>query len=204
MDYELTLKIRNAPLLNMMRSHGYNTAAELHRASGIAQNCIGGFLNLTYTAYVKDGFTPRKTALRLADFFLVSVQELFPKDHLTSPLARNTFSTQVSSYQMTQLTNSSAEDPMKLLEIFETEGRDSFDDMLKGTTVTDREKSVLTMRLKNDLTLEETAQNLKVTRERIRQIEFKALRKLRHPKNYKKVIEAAGIYGDTIESRWSE
>jgi len=51
--------------------------------------------------------------------------------------------------------------------------------------LTDREREVLEMRfgLKDgqDHTLEEVGQHFKVTRERIRQIEAKALRKLRHP-----------------------
>lgn len=51
--------------------------------------------------------------------------------------------------------------------------------------LTDREREVLEMRfgLKDgqDRTLEEVGQHFKVTRERIRQIEAKALRKLRHP-----------------------
>ncbi len=53
------------------------------------------------------------------------------------------------------------------------------------TILTDREREVLEMRfgLKDgqDHTLEEVGQHFRVTRERIRQIEAKALRKLRHP-----------------------
>ncbi len=53
------------------------------------------------------------------------------------------------------------------------------------TVLTDREREVLEMRfgLKDgqDHTLEEVGQHFHVTRERIRQIEAKALRKLRHP-----------------------
>jgi RNA polymerase primary sigma factor len=52
-------------------------------------------------------------------------------------------------------------------------------------TLTPREEKVLRMRFgigeKYDHTLEEVGQNFQVTRERIRQIEAKALRKLRHP-----------------------
>ena len=53
------------------------------------------------------------------------------------------------------------------------------------STLTPREEKVLRMRFgigeKSDHTLEEVGKNFDVTRERIRQIEAKALRKLRHP-----------------------
>jgi RNA polymerase primary sigma factor len=53
------------------------------------------------------------------------------------------------------------------------------------STLTPREEEVLKMRFgiqkRTDHTLEEVGQHFHVTRERIRQIEAKALRKLRHP-----------------------
>jgi RNA polymerase primary sigma factor len=58
-------------------------------------------------------------------------------------------------------------------------------------TLTPREEKVLRMRFgigeKADHTLEEVGQDFEVTRERIRQIEAKALRKLRHPSRSKKL-----------------
>ncbi len=58
-------------------------------------------------------------------------------------------------------------------------------------TLTPREEKVLKMRFgideRSDHTLEEVGQNFDVTRERIRQIEAKALRKLRHPSRSKKL-----------------
>ena len=58
-------------------------------------------------------------------------------------------------------------------------------------TLTPREEKVLRMRFgigeKSDHTLEEVGQDFYVTRERIRQIEAKALRKLRHPSRCKKL-----------------
>ena len=58
-------------------------------------------------------------------------------------------------------------------------------------TLTPREERVLRMRFgigeNSDHTLEEVGQNFEVTRERIRQIEAKALRKLRHPSRSKRL-----------------
>ncbi|MDZ7697603.1 MAG: sigma factor-like helix-turn-helix DNA-binding protein [Deltaproteobacteria bacterium] len=59
------------------------------------------------------------------------------------------------------------------------------------TTLTPREEKVLRMRFgigeKADHTLEEVGRDFCVTRERIRQIEAKALRKLRHPSRSRKL-----------------
>ena len=59
------------------------------------------------------------------------------------------------------------------------------------STLTDREAKVLRLRFGLDdgkqRTLEEVGLQFDVTRERIRQIEAKALRKLRHPSRSKKV-----------------
>jgi len=59
------------------------------------------------------------------------------------------------------------------------------------STLTEREQSVLRLRFGLDdgraRTLEEVGKEFKVTRERIRQIEAKALRKLRHPSRSKKL-----------------
>ncbi|MGB0452659.1 MAG: RNA polymerase sigma factor RpoD [Bacteriovoracaceae bacterium] len=59
------------------------------------------------------------------------------------------------------------------------------------STLTPREEKVLRMRFgigeKSDHTLEEVGQDFFVTRERIRQIEAKALRKLRHPSRAKQL-----------------
>ena len=67
-------------------------------------------------------------------------------------------------------------------------------------TLTPREKKVLSLRFGledgRQRTLEEVGQEFNVTRERIRQIEAKALRKLRHPSRSKKLkdyLEKTGM-----------
>ena len=63
------------------------------------------------------------------------------------------------------------------------------DEILAGLTA--REAKVLRMRfgidMNTDHTLEEVGKQFDVTRERIRQIEAKALRKLRHPSRSEKL-----------------
>ena len=67
--------------------------------------------------------------------------------------------------------------------------REQLDEVLK--TLTEREQRVLRLRFGLDdgraRTLEEVGQKFGVTRERIRQIEAKTLRKLRHPSRSKKL-----------------
>jgi RNA polymerase primary sigma factor len=69
--------------------------------------------------------------------------------------------------------------------------RDDLEQVMK--TLTDRERMVLRLRFGLDdgrpRTLEEVGQVYNVTRERIRQIEAKALRKLRHPTRSRKLRE---------------
>ena len=72
-------------------------------------------------------------------------------------------------------------------------------DILK--TLSPKEEKVIRMRFgigeKSDHTLEEVGQDFEVTRERIRQIEAKALRKLQHP------VRSRKLHG-FIDGTWGE
>ena len=67
--------------------------------------------------------------------------------------------------------------------------RDQLEEVM--ATLTDREQQVIRMRFGledgHPRTLEEVGREFHVTRERIRQIESKALRKLRHPSRSRKL-----------------
>ena len=71
------------------------------------------------------------------------------------------------------------------------------------STLTPREEKVVRMRFgideKSDHTLEEVGQDFEVTRERIRQIEAKALRKLRHPSRAQKLSAFADFIEPTLK-----
>ena len=85
-------------------------------------------------------------------------------------------------------------DGIKVIALWVDDATHSFNETVKRGAkpfMTPREEKVLRMRFgigeKSDHTLEEVGQNFDVTRERIRQIEAKALRKLRHPSRSKQL-----------------
>jgi len=79
--------------------------------------------------------------------------------------------------------------PSPYLELVGTSLKEEIDKVL--STLTPREEKVIRMRLgigeKTDYTLEEVGEVFGLTRERIRQIEAKALRKLKHPSRRKRL-----------------
>ena len=81
------------------------------------------------------------------------------------------------------------ESPSPFEELVGTSCKEEIDKVL--STLTPREEKIIRMRLgigeKTDYTLEEVGDVFGLTRERIRQIEVKALRKLKHPSRRKRL-----------------
>lgn len=91
-------------------------------------------------------------------------------------------------------------------ELFKKQMVDVVQEMLD--TLTPREKKVLCLRfgigLNQDYTLEEVGLRFDVTRERIRQIEAKAMRKVKHPSRIDVFKELLGRYETTAEKKAQE
>lgn len=192
-DYELQLKIKNAPMLNAMRDKGINNAAELSRLTGISQSQIGDFLNLKNTCFNRHGVA-KPTVIKIADYLSVTPDMLFPEQHLHDPLSKNTFKAQVDAEQMFLLASPEQDlDPVKLIS---DEG--AFEKMI-DCGLTSREQNLIRMRFSDDMTLREVGEVFDVTVERVRQIEIKALRKMRHPKRRGQIVDASGSYGDSFD-----
>lgn len=67
-------------------------------------------------------------------------------------------------------------------------------------TLCDREKKIILCRFVDDLTLEETGKKHCITRERVRQIEARALRKFRHPSRYNILMNYLECF-DSLKSK---
>lgn len=91
-------------------------------------------------------------------------------------------------------------------EVFKKDMVRVVEEVLNG--ITPREKTVLCMRfgigLTQDYSLEEIGNIFDVTRERIRQIEAKALRKMKHPSRIDVFKELLGVYETTAEKKAQE
>jgi len=181
-DYLLQIKIKNAPMMELMRLQGYENAAELSRASGVQQTTIGHYLNLKMAPWSSARNEWKISIVKLADCLKVPIESLFPAQHLKKCLPKNSIEAEIDLKELEQLSQGKLEPSIedRLLEESQINILDAALD-----TLLDREKKVLKMRhgigYPEPATLHKIAAELSVTTERIRQLEAKALRKLRNP-----------------------
>jgi len=188
-DYAVSVKFRNGPLVRLMRGKGINTAAELSRATGIAQITIGKCLNLKSPAVGKKGQWLSYTT-QLADFFGVLPEDIYPPQHISKGLKVNQVEGEVSFEEMVAL---SGGENLSYLEEWDGDGvgfsGEGLDMALNS--IASRERSIIRDRYGLDgeepKTLSEIGDKFGVSGTRIAQIEARALRKLRHPSRERKI-----------------
>jgi RNA polymerase sigma factor (sigma-70 family) len=152
------------------------TQKELAERSGITQSAIGLLINLRIKPsiyYVQK----IQNALAEAGYYL-DVLEQWPE----------TFHGLKAGFNLVQTADIELENLLDCKEAFmlpapECEDTEELDNAIENVldSLTPREKSVIKSRFWDKKTLETTGNDLGITRERIRQIEAKALRKLKHP-----------------------
>ena len=178
-DYRVEVRVKNNYLFKLMESYGLSNAAELSRASGLAQTDIGKLLNLKVPAFTKTGKPTAATQI-LCDFFTCSVDDLFPPQHINDPLQINSSAIEAN---MAELTSSNllagGTDPLQILS------NDDAADLVAAAVgkLTSREKTIVDARFglngEGEKTLAQIGKELNLSSNRVRQIEQKALRKLR-------------------------
>ena len=175
-DYRVEVKVKNNYLFKLMESYGLSNAAELSRASGVAQTAIGGVLNLKVPALTKKG-EATATAQTLCDFFTCSVYDLFPPQHINDPLQINSGAIEAN---MAELTSSNllagGTDPLQIA----SDG-DAADLVAAAVgKLTNREQTIVNARFglngEEEKTLAQVGKELNISNQRVRQIEQKALR----------------------------
>lgn len=197
-EYKVKISIRNNLILKAIDKAGYNSVASFCRAAKIAQSPVIAMVAMREAPLTKAGEFS-KTAKVLMEELCALPTELWTPEQLTLKLRSNTISKDVSADGMRAALGINADEVLQLVDNQNPEDRvaDSelatvIDEMLEG--LAPREAKVLRLRYGlgcEEHTLEETGTKFEVTRERIRQIEAKALRKLKHPSRSEKLREQA-------------
>jgi RNA polymerase sigma factor (sigma-70 family) len=180
-DYILQVKIKNGPLLRALRMRGFQNARQFCLKTGMPQTEVGKYLSLTRAPINRRGEW-NKSALKLAQHLRLPPDSLFPEQHLERALAKASGEIEVSSEEVSLLieneSETSSEERERLYLALEAALR----------TLTPREERVIRLRFGlgcKPHSLDEVGERQDVSRERVRQIEGKAIRKLRFPSRAK-------------------
>jgi len=188
-DYYATLKIQQGRLKAAMRRMGIRTASELARLAGTTATEVGKYLNFKRSPMCKS--TPngsemrwRRPVVNICKVLGESPESLFPQ-HLQHEVSTNSISSYIHHAQLEGRT----EGPLLPSDTTaRSEATQILNDVLD--TLTEREQSIIRRRWLDGMTLAAAGKEIGVSRERARQIEAKAFRKLHHPSRMDKLAEA--------------
>ena len=187
-DYKLQLKVQNGHLFRMMESRGLKTVAQLSKATGIGNGELGKIANLKKSVYDQRTGKLTSSCEKLCDFFFCDITDIVPEQHITNPLIDNVMESYATRDQLKSLTIDSS-NPSLMIDK-DLISVSSITD--KALTLTERELRVIKMRFEGGKPYSEVANNLNVSVERARQIELKAIHKLRNKKT--ELIESMEVY----------
>jgi RNA polymerase sigma factor (sigma-70 family) len=177
-DYRLTIKVRNNRLLKAIEAVGGTPGGKWCAANGLGYSRVNDMVNMTSSPLTAEGELHRDAA-RLCEVLGKLPEDLWSNEQLY-PLEKNFSEMEMDHAQVVALLPQEQQSYLPDFSEFEQAQTKAL--VSKAvSTLTQREQKVLRMRFGDDLTLDECANRLDVTRERVRQIEAKALRKMRHP-----------------------
>jgi RNA polymerase sigma factor (sigma-70 family) len=177
-DYSVQLKVRNNRLLTRMRAAGYETAAELARASGENSPAVARVLSLKETG-MSSRETWRPVVLRLSKFLRCLPEDIIPEQHRLAALSKNVAEVELDVEQVKALIDAGNRPMLADDNLAHREAVEQINRALE--TLTPREERAIRLRLLSDdpgVTYEQLGEELGVCKERARYLEGKALRKL--------------------------
>jgi len=186
-DYHLTIKIRNNRLLKAIEAAGGTPGNKWCEANGLTYTSVNDLINMVVSPLTPTG-TLRPIAIKLCEVLNKLPDDLWSNEQLY-PLEKNFSEMEMDYSQIVALLPQ--EEQSYLPDFSEFEQAQTKALVSKAlSTLTPYEQQVIHMRFTDDLTLEQCGHKLNLTLERIRQIEAKALRKMRNPKRVGMFIDA--------------
>jgi RNA polymerase sigma factor (sigma-70 family) len=201
-DYLIEIRVKNNHLLKKIKACGYDSVAEFARAVGVTPGAVGKYVLLKEPAVDRWGKW-RASVEKMAEALKCLPEDLFPPQHIDKALKTSKATVEAGIEEVAVFLTGGEDTARTALEhITREEALDCISESL--TNLTPREERVLRLRFGigyPERTLNEAGEMLNMTGSRVRQIEAKALRKLRHPKHSNDLREAASSLG--IVKRYS-
>lgn len=166
-EYVIHAKVKNNLILSRILQKAPNVA-QFCKESGLSQNLVGKFINMKSPALLRCGDWSVE-AERLAQALAVEPEDLFSEEQATASLKSNEAFLELTRRQALEMTC-----PREALE-----SAGVVSALFARTNLTKMEEKVMRLRYEDDMTLTEAAGDIRRTVERVRQIEAKALRKMR-------------------------
>ena len=181
-EFRLKVSVRNNLLLSAIETQGYVSVAEFERACELGSGSINNLVAMREAPILQSGEFSQKAKL-VMEVLGAAPTDLWTEQQLTIKLKTNSGERAIDANLVQHLLeqknrNDYLPSPEDLLLAAETS---AIVNEVLGT-LKPREKEVLHERFTNDSTLDEVAKIHGVHKERARQIEAKALRKLRDTK----------------------
>jgi RNA polymerase sigma factor (sigma-70 family) len=181
-EFRLKVSVRNNLLLSAIESQGYVSVAEFERACELGSGSINNLVAMREAPILQSGEFSQKAKL-VMEVLGAAPTDLWTEQQLTIKLKTNSGERAIDANLVQHLLeqknrNDYLPSPEDLLLAAETS---AIVNEVLGT-LNPREKEVLHERFNNDSTLDEVGKIHGVHKERVRQIEAKALRKLRDTK----------------------
>lgn len=126
-DYLLQIKIKNAPMMRIMKANNIETASALGRVTGLSPSVIGEYLNLK-TPPINIRGEWRTAVLTMAESLKVLPEMLFPEQHLTKSLKRNKIEGEVTFVEMGKFISQTGRNYIS--ETVEKDNKDTQDELL--------------------------------------------------------------------------
>lgn len=187
-DYRLTIKVRNNRILKAIEAVGGTPGGKWCAENGLCYARVNNLVNMTSSPLMANGELHRDAAI-LCDVLGKLPEDLWSNEQLY-PLEKNFSEMEMDHAQVVALLPQEQQSYLPDFSEFEQAQTKA---LLSSavSTLTPREQEIIRMRFEENLTYDECANQLNVTRERIRQVEGKALSKLRNPKLLGMFVDAA-------------
>lgn len=186
-DYRVSVKIRNNLIIKAIEESGGQPGQKWCEKNGLSYSVISEFISMKRSPLNESGELITQ-AKKLCDALNKLPEELWNNQQLY-PLEKNFSEMEMTHSQILQLTNQGGGFYIESFnDLNSSQTKKLIDNAL--STLTEKEQHVIKLRFEEEMTYEQASHVMKVTRERIRQIEAKALRKLRHPSRVGMIIDA--------------